>query len=246
MLYVYIDPPDCGSGFMSVETMYTLVGLGEVGRLAGYNRRQQITPCITFTCDGWITKWIIGALWDGGNMLFPELQIWRNDGNATYRKINGTFISVETRNASLIYEYTNFSPIPFQAGDILGSFVPRGGLSKLRLRSEVNRRHLNYYTNTSEDATESPYDCIDLSGPLSTAIYHPLVSVEISKSIEYHMGLLIWLSGAQGPYDTQLTYIIFCRCGHCYNYYFHSTVNLYHCSNFIIDTVSINTSTQYR
>ena len=176
-----VDPPECGSGFMSVETMYTLVGLGEVGRLIGSNICQQITPNITFTCDGWITKWIIGALWGKNAMLFPELQIWRNDGNNTYRKINGTFISVETRNASSIYEYSNFSSIPFQAGDILGAFVPQVGLTKLRLRSEGNRGHLNYYINTSEDATESPYDSIDLSGPLSKAIYHPLVSVEISK-----------------------------------------------------------------
>ena len=168
---------------MSVETMYTLVGLGEVGRLIGHNRRQQITPNITFTCDGWITKWIIGALWGSENMLFPELQIWRNDGNATYRKINGTFISVETSNASLIYEYSDFSPIPFQAGDILGAFVPKG--SKLKLRSEHDRSHLNYFNTTSDDATESPYDSIDLSGPLSTATYHPLVSVEISKYCVY-------------------------------------------------------------
>ena len=169
---------------MSLETMYTLVGLGEVGRFTGYTRRQQITPNITFTCDGWITKWIIGALWDNNDMLFPELQIWRNDGNATYRKINGTFISVETSNASLIYEYSNFSPIPFQAGDILGAFVPRGGLSKLKLRSEHGRGHLNYFIRTNVNATESPYDSIDLSETDSSVTYHPLVSVEISTNYD--------------------------------------------------------------
>ena len=95
-LHVFIDPPECGSGFMSLETMYALVGLGEVGRFTGYNQRQQIIPNITFTCDGWITKWIIGALWGNDGTLFLELQIWRNDGNKTYRKINGTFISVES------------------------------------------------------------------------------------------------------------------------------------------------------
>ena len=173
---------------MSVETMYSLAGLGEVGRLSGHNRRQQITPSITFTCDGWITKWIIGALWGNNKMLFPELQIWRNAGNNTYRKINGTFISVETRNASLIYEYSDFSPIPFQAGDILGAFVARGDLNKVKFRSEGDHGHLNYYTYTNDDATESPYDSIDLSGPLNTTTYHPLVSVEISKSI-----IILWV-----------------------------------------------------
>ena len=33
-------------------------------------------------------------------------------------------------SGSLVYEYTNFPPIPFQAGDILGAFIPRGGLNK--------------------------------------------------------------------------------------------------------------------
>ena len=184
-----IDPPDCGSGFMSLETMYALAGRGEYGRLTGYNMRQQITPSITFTCDGWITKWIIGALWSNRLELFPELQIWRKAGNDTYRKINGTRIIVDTRNGSLIYEYSNFSAIPFQAGDVLGAFVPVGSLTKLRLRSEGNNRgHLNYYIFTN-NAPESPYDNVNLSGTLNiaSATYHPLISVEISK---YKVSLL--------------------------------------------------------
>ena len=132
---------------------------------------QQITPNIKFTCDGWITKWITGAIWDGKKTLFPELQIWRNDGNDTYRKINGTFISVETSNASLIYEYSDFSPIPFQAGDVVGAFVPRGGLSKLKLRSEGSRGHVNYYIRTYDDATESPYDRIEIDSVSLSSVF---------------------------------------------------------------------------
>ena len=240
---MYIDPPECGSGFMSVETMHTLVGLGEVGRLIGYNRRQQITPSITFTCNGWITKWIIGAIWDDENKLFPELQIWRNDGNNTYRKINGTFISLETSNPSLIYEYSDFSAIPFQAGDILGAFTPRSSLSKLILRLEDDRGHLNYYMRTNIDATESPYDSIDLSEIDGSATYHPLVSVEISTSYAATKSphVSIDLSGplSSATYHPLVSdeiskylsiiwvltpnnhIIIFCRCEHCYNYYLH-------------------------
>ena len=54
----------------------------------------------------------------------PELQLWRNTGNDTFVKINGTFVTSETFNSSLIYEYSSFSPIQFQAGDVLGIFVP--------------------------------------------------------------------------------------------------------------------------
>ena len=165
---------------MSLETMYALAGLEEYGRLAGYNMRQQITPSITFMCDGWITKWIIGALWGDTLELFPELQIWRKAGNETYRKISGTRIVVDRRNENLIYEYSNFTPIPFQAGDVLGAFVPLGNVTKLKLRSEGNRGPLNYYILTN-NAPESPYNNVNLSGTLTSATFHPLISVEISK-----------------------------------------------------------------
>ena len=71
-----------------------------------------------------ITKWIVGADWDSRDSLYPELQVWRNIGNDVYQKINGTFINIEAENSNRIYEYNNFSPIPFLAGDILGVFVP--------------------------------------------------------------------------------------------------------------------------
>ena len=178
-----VDSPGCANGFMNMETMRTLLGLEEVGRLVGSARRQQITPDIRFKCDGMITKWIIGALWGNGldDTLFPELQLWRNIGNDTYQKINGTFITVQTWSSNLIYEYDDFSPIPFQAGDILGAFIPIGPLSKLKLRSEGAHGPLNYYLRTTNSAEESPYDAIDLHESLSTGIYHPLITVEISK-----------------------------------------------------------------
>ena len=46
------------------------------------DRRQQITPDMRFTCDGMITKWIIGADWMAGDddTLYPELEVWRNIG----------------------------------------------------------------------------------------------------------------------------------------------------------------------
>ena len=68
-------------------------------------------------------------------LLYPELQLWRKIGDDTYQKINGTLIAIETENDDGIYEYDNFPPIPFQAGDILGVFIPPFGESKLRLRS---------------------------------------------------------------------------------------------------------------
>ena len=167
---------------MSNETLRSLLGLEGVGTLEGRAQRQQITPDINFTCDGVITKWIIGALRVGNPTLVPgpELQLWRNTGNGTYVKINGTLVTSETSNSSLIYEYSSFSPIPFQAGDVLGIFVPRAVESSLWLRSEAGYGPLNYFMPTKEDARMSPHDELQLSD-LSFDTYHPLVSLEICE-----------------------------------------------------------------
>ena len=162
--------------------MRLLLGLDSVGSNLSADRRQQITPDIRFTCDGMITKWIIGGVWRTTRTLYPEVQLWRNSGNDMYQKINGTLINVETENVERIYEYDNFPPIPFQAGDILGVFVPQAAESKLRLRAEEGHGHTNYYIPTSGSDTVSPYDSIDLqqvTPQVLSSVYHPLVTVEI-------------------------------------------------------------------
>ena len=179
------DSPGCVCGFMSVERMRILLRLDTVGNLRGGQQRQQITPDMKFTCDGLITKWIVGADWHNDDYLYPELQVWRrNVVNNTYHKINGTFLNIETESNNRIYEYEDFSPIPVQAGDVLGAFIPQNKLAKLRLRSEENHGHTNYYEMTNPDAEESPYDNtidIDSLPSLRTDVYHPLVTVEISE-----------------------------------------------------------------
>ena len=169
--------------------MHILLGLDIVGHRFNRHKRQQITPDINFTCDGLITKWIIGADWNNNDDLYPELQVWRNVGNDTYHKINGTFISIETESETSIYEYDNFPPIPFLAGDILGVFVPRNGDSKLRIQHEQDSGPTNYYIPTENSDTVSPFNTIDLQSmpSLMSRVYHPLVTVEISKFFVSHL-----------------------------------------------------------
>ena len=162
--------------------MRLLLGLDSFGNVTYMSRRQQISPDIRFTCDGMITKWIVGGAWIKAKSLYPEVQIWRSSGNDTYQRINGTFIEVETESENRVYEYDNFPPIPFQAGDILGVFLPRGTESKLRPRAESEHGHTNYYVPI--DASVSPYDSIDLqqvAPKVLSSVYYPLVTVEIGK-----------------------------------------------------------------
>ena len=171
---------------MSVERVRSLLGLEGVGIAVTCHRRQQITPDINFTCDGMITKWIVGGHWSNGGDLYPELQVWRNIGNDVYQKINGTFINITTESSNRIYEFDNFSPIPFLAGDILGVFIPRNRDSKLRLRAEADDGPINYYLHTLNNATVSPYGTIDIESnmpPYTIGTYRPLVTIEISRFI---------------------------------------------------------------
>ena len=94
-----LDPPGCGYGFMSIERIgYVLDSSSIPSTTTGIDQRQQISPDMKFTCDGFITKWIIGAQYAVGNSQYPELQIWRNIANSSvYKKISGVSITIPIR-----------------------------------------------------------------------------------------------------------------------------------------------------
>ena len=180
------DPPGCGRGFMSVERMRFILNIEMHGVLVSTVSRQQITPDMKFTCDGMITKWIIGAFSNPLENQHPELQVWRNIGNNTYQKIDETFIEPATlidNYSYSIYEYDSFSPIPIKSGDILGIFIPAADSSRLALLSENTDSPTNYYLPTGE-SSESPYDTFDIQSipPVIEAEYWPMVTVEIGKN----------------------------------------------------------------
>ena len=174
-----------------MERMRLILNLDTTSSLTYTERRQLIVPEVKVTCDGVITKWIVGAEWTfSGRYLYPELQVWRHIGNETYQKIAGTYIYRPlSMSPNKIYEYSKFAPIPVQSGDILGIFIPQDGISRLRLRSENTNsnsknptQHYHLFSDTSLAA--SPIDEIDIRNnelPLTRASQYPLVSVEICK-----------------------------------------------------------------
>ena len=185
-MYAHTDVDGCASGFMSVERMRILLGLDTVKKSVIRAQRQQITPDLNFTCHGLITSWVVGAEWRGDDYRYPELQIWRRVDNdsSVYQKINGTFLRVSNNTTSGIYEYDDFSPIPFRPGDVVGMFLPRDSLSKLRVRSEDISGHFNYYLPVENSDKVSPFEEMDLEDTedLKSEEYLPLVSVYITSS----------------------------------------------------------------
>ena len=148
------------------------------------DQRQQITPAINFTCEGFVTRWVVGATWSSSDDRYPEIQLWRKaEGNQSiYHKLHGTFLTVGGENESGIYEYGDFSPIPFRPGDIVGMYLPRMQLSRLRVKAEDVSSHTNYYLGLDDDARVSPVEEMDLenSVDLQSQKYLPLVSAYIT------------------------------------------------------------------
>ena len=169
---------------MSVEKMKLLLDIDSVPDVTETEGRQQLNPNMRFTCNGVITKWIIGAeLQDEENYLFPELQVWRQTNNNTYQKINGTVIRIPQshRERNNIFIYEGFQPITFKSGDILGAFLPQRNRGRLRLLSEESDSLTTYYLPTASSET-SPYDEFHLQSrqtPLLRGYYRPLISVEV-------------------------------------------------------------------
>ena len=117
------------------------------------SKRQAIFPGINFTCSGSIRSWIFGAFWIGHTASFTELQIWRSSGDGSYTKVGSTTIMTE-ENTTWLYYYPLPSPLPFQAGDILGY----QSSSQLTLRYEYGQGQLGYYYTHSSAASQLEVD----------------------------------------------------------------------------------------
>ena len=135
--------------------------------------KQRLFPNITFTCNGSIIKWIVGAIARSG-ALQPELQIWRNIGGTSYTcKANFNLLPSSIALDSNIVEYIPNPPLEFQEGDILGVHQTKHMDSALVIYSQEHDGPANY------DKGQNPPSTVTLSGNPNGYDY-PLVTVEIS------------------------------------------------------------------
>ena len=162
---------DCACGFMTAERIKLLLEVKSV-RISG---RQQVTPDMSFSCSGFLTKWIIGARWNANGTLFPKLQIWNETGPNMYKMVHQTLITeIKTKSDINIYEYNDFPPIPLEPGYILGIYIPEKSYSRLSMISETTFAVKNDFVSADEHSTS----CMDIEG-LSSDVNRPLVSAEI-------------------------------------------------------------------
>ena len=172
---------ECTSGFMSLDRIEAVVKgtsdsedhvLGNSVFFPNINE-QVIAPNINFTCDGSILSWTFGAEFRWNLSPYTELQIWRSIGDSSYAKVGSTAI-MEERSSPQIYQYNLTSPLPFQAGDILGYFQNR--LSAYLRFESVTSGHPLYYVRQDSPST---LFTIDSSSLFDSA--RMLVNVETGK-----------------------------------------------------------------
>ena len=132
---------------------------------------QVIVPDTTFTCNGSILSWTFGARWEGNSETFTELQIWRSSGDGSYTKVGSTTIMTE-ESATRLYQYPLSSPLPFQAGDILGYYQPATLTSQLGLLYEGGA------INTYQVFLSSPANQFNIATATFENRYQAMVGVE--------------------------------------------------------------------
>ena len=171
----------CTSRFLSEEALTRLTVL-----IGQRNRAQRIIPTLRFDCDGAITKWIVGASWNNAATSFPDLQIWRlnSSENGVYNKVSSTTLNATRHNSSRLYEFAVEPFLPFQTGDILGIFQPRGSRSRLRVLYRTGSGNpLNYVFRPPQNVTEPPLETFTTSssGIIRQTVL-PLVTMKICKA----------------------------------------------------------------
>ena len=133
---------------------------------------QRLFPDITFTCNGFITKWIIGMRAEQASLL-PELQIWRQNGGASYTKANFSLVPSDAIATNNVVEFVPNTPLEFQEGDILGVYQPRRQDSALIVYYQERDGPVNYLEGNSALSTVTLRNSDD-------DFDYPLVTVEIS------------------------------------------------------------------
>ena len=122
------------NGFFSDSELIEQTRLVNINGVASRPGQQRLFPDIRFTCNGFITKWIVGAQTRSSGDRMPELQIWRLNSSSTnsYTKANSSLIIPNALSGSPnVHEYVPSTPLQFNTGDILGVHQPAVSTSRL-------------------------------------------------------------------------------------------------------------------
>ena len=197
MMFRRADPPGCDT-FISLErlsTHSTRIPCCETGY------HLHIIPEMTFTCNGNITGWTIGAMWASqprNPLITPELQIWRNEldsGNEFSRVASvqldpGPVPTIRTNIVGNYFRKRVFSsrlnvPISVRKGDVLGLMQSPQGQIVVHMTSFPYASLPRNYIFTSTENNFSTLLAVDLglSAWTSIEMLQPLIALDFSKLV---------------------------------------------------------------
>ena len=175
----------CTHGFPTLFHIDKVAGNVDLDTL---DRRQVLIPDINFSCNGSITRLIVGAQWEGNTGAYTELQIWRRISEVQYMKVNGASIMVSGENASQVYELE--ISLAFLEGDILGYFQPRSFRSQLELYLEDSDRLTIHHTRLRGMDTIPPATGAIFSvDSASEDTKYPLIGVRTGKYTQVYISV---------------------------------------------------------
>ena len=170
------EPSRClSASFSTPEVLRQKTLEVNINRVVVRDRQQRVFPNIHFTCNGSITKWIVGAGTGAGSSPSSEIQIWRRSGADSYTKVASTQLTAQSSiNSSNVYEYVFSSPLGFQEGDILGVYQNKNSSVVPYYQESTGPQNLHH----PDHLMSAPSTLVN---PTTASAYdYPLVTVEIA------------------------------------------------------------------
>ena len=191
ILCILTEPSGCLSAIFSTpEALRQKTVEVNINRVVVRDRQQRVFPDIHFTCNGSITKWIVGAGTRAGtsSSLSSEIQIWRRSGADSYTKVASTHLTAQSSiNNSNVYEYVLSSPLGFQEGDILGVYQNEDSSVVPYYQESTGPQNLRH----PDHLMSAPSTLVN---PTTASAYdYPLVTVEIGNVFVFIITILILL-----------------------------------------------------
>ena len=151
-----------------------------------HERQQRIIPGIKFTCNGTLTKWIIGAqrtVTEATNPRHPELQIWRLRQGIYDKTTFSDITDLNTTDDLNVYEFIPNPPLEFRANDFLGFYQPRIGDTQVEVYYQSGGAPRNFVVSrifgTVRVDNDLPLVAVEVDGKLTIITRKSLMYVDM-------------------------------------------------------------------
>ena len=186
----YTDDDQCVSRFLDTFSLIRKAKVKSginVSNLNAHNNQVRIIPAIRFGCNGTIVR-VSFAAEPIETTLMPtshtELHVWYNFFGLYNQRSKVSLEGATTASNLNVFEKSFSQPLRFEAGDVLGLYLPDDGHTPLKLffrngllargvpSYSIQQSNLFTFFNTNNPSVETDFDA-------------PLLGMDISKLVMY-------------------------------------------------------------